>query len=238
MPPYRLPRPYVLLTGALHSTSLSTQDFLPHLQAAVRQAMNSRDGLRAVVCMFPRPFIKRERDPCFELLLACGEWIRQEGLPLTVTACLLFRPEAWLKSRLHAAGVRYQCAALSESAYIGELVSRAALLIAAIPFGRLDLTREVRAARGFGVPVHSIYEVTPEKWLKDRDALCVNAYRRTVELVNECLSGDAALCERAEREEYRARLLLQIERLAHLLVNTEKMRSMLTRSMGSESDDS
>ena len=71
---------------------------------------------------------------------------------------------------------------------------------------------------------HSIYEVTPEKWLKDRDALCVNAYRRTVELVNECLSGDAALCERAEREEYRARLLLQIERLAHLLVNTEKMR--------------
>ena len=34
MPPYRLPRPYVLLTGALHSTSLSTQDFLPHLQAA------------------------------------------------------------------------------------------------------------------------------------------------------------------------------------------------------------
>ena len=66
----------------------------------------------------------------------------------------------------------------------------------------------------------------------------MNAYRRTVELVNECLSVDAALCERAEREEYRARLLLQIERLAHLLVNTEKMRGMLTRSMGSESDDS
>lgn len=237
MSPYRLPRPYALLTGSLHSAALGTQDFLPHLQAAVRQAM-SRDGLRAVAGMFPRPFIKRERDPCFELLLACGAWVRQEGLPLAVTACLLFQPEPWLKSRLHAAGVRYQCAALSESAYIGALVSGAALLIAAIPFGRLDLIREVRAARSFQVPVHGIYTVTPEKWLKDREDLCANTYRRTVELVNECLSDDAALCGRAEREAYRARLLLQIERLTRLLVSTEKIRNTFTRPMGPESDDS
>ncbi|MFR1476057.1 MAG: hypothetical protein ACLSB9_10105 [Hydrogeniiclostridium mannosilyticum] len=52
MPSYRLPRPYVLLTGALHSTSLSTQDFLPHLQAAVRQAM-SRTACARWCAYFP-----------------------------------------------------------------------------------------------------------------------------------------------------------------------------------------
>lgn len=229
MPPYRLPRPYALLTGSLHSTALGTRDILTHLQGAVRQAMG-RDGLRAVVGMFPRPYIKRERDPCFELLLAFGEWSRREGLPLA--ACLTFQPQPWLKSRLRAAGVRYQCAALSESAYIEALVSQAALLIAAIPFGRLDLTREVRAARRFQVPAHGIYTVTPEKWLKDRETLCADAYRRTVELVNECLADSVAQCGRAELEERRAKLLLQIERLARVLAGTEKIKNTLIRLEG------
>ena len=52
-------------------------------------------------CVHP---LARDFADFLRLLLACGEWIRQEGLPLTVTACLLFRPEAWLKSRLRAAG--------------------------------------------------------------------------------------------------------------------------------------